>query len=485
MGKTSGAFVVLALLLVPMAARAQGKPSGNLWTRSAELYLNQGLSANNPVDKARFYKQALDQAQLATQKDPNNALGWQLAGKIYVAMGDAPRADSALARAESLYAPYVTENAPLREQAWVDAYNAGVTALRANKNEEAIAAFERADRLYQGRANARMMLASIYLNQQNYDKAAEEYKAALAILQGPAAKAIKPEQQKQWRDDTQRTIDHLGQLLMATKKYDDAAALFRQQAAANPTDLTIKTNLARALAMAGKTDQAKAIFAEMVTMPNLTDEQYFDAGVALFRAQDFAGAAAAFRKAVAANPYNHGALYNLSNAVLAQAQPIEEAREKAAPAARKPFAVQLAPLFTELNDVASKFLEMEPANMAMLQIEASTARALADIAATPAEEAAGRAKALKILTRAEALAFEVSDATVTESDEGTKLTGTITNRKLAAGGAATFKVTFLDKSGTALDTQDVSVPAPAKDQTAEFTVSSKAKNVAGWKYELK
>lgn len=485
MGKRAGAFLVTALVLLPVAAQAQqGKPSGNFQTRSAEVYLDQLQSHSNPADKDRFFKQAMDQLTQATQKDPNNALAWQLMGKAYVYMGQVAQADTAFRKAESLWPGFVKDDAVLREQGWVDAYNAGVKAVQANNTDEAIQKLQLADQVFQGRADARMVLASLYLNKQDYENATKYYQGALEILNGPASKGLQPAQQKQWDEARQKATDRLGQLLMATRKYDDAVKFYTQQSSLNPNQPTLKLSLARALALSGKEADAKAMFVELMNTPNLTDEQYTDVGVALFRAQDFSNASAAFRKAAGLNPYNHAALYNLSQALLAQAQPIEEAREKAAPTARKPFASQLTPLFTELKDVTDKFLALEPANATALKLASATARGNADVAADAKTETAAKNQALAFLERADSLAFDISDTSLATSDDGTKVTGTITNRKLAAGGPIHLKVTFVGKDGTALDTQDVSIPAPGKDQMSDLNVATKAKDVAGWKYEV-
>lgn len=485
MGKRAGAFLVTTLVLLPMAAQAQqGKPSGNFQTRSAEVYIESGNNAKNPVDKAKFFKQAMEQAQAAAQKDPNNALAWHIMGKVYVFTGQPAQADSAFRKAETLWPGFVKEDAVLREQAWVDAYNAGVKAVQTNNTDEAIQKLQLADQIFQGRADARMVLASLYLNKQDYDNAAKYYQGALEILNGPASKGLQPAQQKQWDEARQKATDRLGQLLMATRKYDEAVKFYQQQASANPNEPPLKLSLARALALSGKDAEAKAMFVELMGMPNLTDEQYTDIGVSLFRARDFPNASAAFRKAVGLNAYNHAALYNLSQALLAIAQPIEEAREKAAPTARKPFAVQLAPIFSELKDVTDKFLALEPANATAMKLASATARGNADVAADAKAENAAKMQALGLLQRADSLAFDISDTNVAVTDEGMKVTGTITNRKLATGAPIHLKVTFVGKDGTALDAQDITVPAPAKEQMADLNVTTKVKDVIGWKYEM-
>lgn len=484
MGKRSGAFLVLALLLVPMAARAQ-KPGGNVWTRSAEVYLDQALRSTNNVDKTRFFNQAMEQARQATQKDPNNALGWQILGKTYAAMGDAARADSMLDKAETLYPGFTKDDAPIREQGWVDAYNAGVRALQANKIDEAIQHLEMADQIYQGRPSARMTLASIYLNKGDYDKAAVEYKGALAILDGPAGKDLKPDQQKQWQENRQKTIERLGQLYMFTKKFGDAVQLFQQQLATNPNDATVKLNLARAQALNGDTAAAKATFVDIATTPGHSSDDYSEVGSALFRARDFANAETAFRTALKVNPYNTEALYNLAQVLIVQLAPLDEQLEKATPATRPGIVAKIQPLTQELKSLADKYLESQPASASGLTLLAQGARIETDLATDPAAKTAAAKRALAILERRDSLRFEVSDAQFADAgDAGMKLTGTITNHRLAAGSPITFTVHFLGKDGSVVESQPVTVNAPAKDETAEFTATTKSKDVVGWKYEV-
>jgi tetratricopeptide (TPR) repeat protein len=485
MGKRAGALLGAALLLMPMAAQAQhGKPGSNVWIRSAEIYLLKGHEQSNPQDKTRFFNEALEQALNSTQKDPNNANGWRLAGMALAALGQIQRADTMLDKAEEIWPPYAEADDTVREQAWIESYNSAVVALRAQDTDGAIQHLQLADDIFQKRPAARMTLASLYLNKGDYDQAAKYYKGALEILNGPASKDLPADRAQQWQEDRTKVQDLLGQLYMATRKYDDAVAFFQQQAQANPNDASIKLSLARALALDGKEADAKALFIQMVNGTGLSDDQLVDAGVALFRAQDFATASSAFRKAAALNPLNHGALYNLAQSLLAQAQPIEQAREKAAATDRKPFAAQLGPFFTELKDVTGRFLALEPANAAALRLASATARGLADIAPDAKAEEAGKLSALSFLERADSLTFDVSNTSMSQTGDSTIVSGTITNRKLTVGDPARLKVDFLSKDGATLDTQSVTVPAPPKEQPADFKVTSTAKDVASWKYEV-
>lgn len=479
MGKARQGLLALALLLAPAAVQAQ---KSNVWTRSAEVYLDQAIKSSVPQDKSRYLNQALEQAQLATQKDPANALGWQVLGKTYAVMGDAARADSMFDKAETMYAEYTKADAPFRENAWIEAYNAGIKALQAKNLDEAIQHLEAADIVYQGRPSARMTLGSIYSNRGEYDKAIEKFKGALEILQGPASKGLKPEQTKDWQANTELALQRLAQLYGVTKKYDLAVQLYQQQVAANPNDVGLKLALARALMLSGKEAEAKTMFLEVANAPNLSDDDYVEAGAALFRAREFDAAAAAFRKALTLNPYNHAAVYNLAQTLIVQAAPLVEQLGKDTPAARAATAAKITPISQELDKLAQQYLELEPASVSALTLGAQSARIENDLASDAKVKTAAANKALGFLQRRDSLAAEVSDVKLVLGDVGAKLTGTVTNHKLAAGAPIVLTVTFVGKGGTVLDTQNVTVQAPAKEQTVDFEAATKAKDIVGWKY---
>src|SRR5205807_3983067 len=100
-----------------------------------------------------------------------------------------------------------------RLRAWVALYNAGVSAIQANKLDDAIASLQLADKIYQKRPSARLTLASIYQNKGQIDQAIAMYKGALEILQGPERQGLSPQDEKQWKQNEDRAINNLAQLV--------------------------------------------------------------------------------------------------------------------------------------------------------------------------------------------------------------------------------------------------------------------------------
>ena len=89
-----------------------------------------------------------------------------------------------------------------------------------------------------------------------------------------------------------------------------AVPLLEQYVKANPSDADAKSVLARAYRAAGQTDKAKALDAETgtTTAAGPVANTDFDAALKLYNNKDFAGAAEALKKVVAAEPTNVAAL---------------------------------------------------------------------------------------------------------------------------------------------------------------------------------
>ncbi|MBX6363052.1 MAG: tetratricopeptide repeat protein [Gemmatimonadetes bacterium] len=484
MTKLSAGLALACLVALPMAVRAQGtRPSQNMYTRSSALYLDQARKASHPEDKPKIYQKALDQALQSIDKDAGNPAGYFYAGQAYLGLGEIAKADSMLDKAEQMWPDYAKETAGPRERGWVEAYNKSVGLIQAGKTDEAIALLEQADALYQGRPTARATLASLYQNKGDVDKAIAMYRGALEIYAKGMPSTLPADAQKQWQEGEERSTSNLAQLLLYQKKYGEAAEVYKAFLAKHPDDVQAKLNLAVAYSRSENKAEASKIFAELVNQANLTDTQYFDIGAGLFQAQQLEQAAEAFRKALQVNPYYRDAAFYLAQTLLAQAQTLEDQRQKAAPADGKKVADQLNPLYDELLATTQKVLELDPANGRALRLAAATARGKGELATGPKAEE-WKKKALDYLTQQQALTAEVIDLRVQPTDQGSKVTGAVLNDKLEPGTPVKIKLTLLDKSGAPLDTQEITVTAPAKDARETFSATSTAKDVAGWKYEI-
>ena len=146
---TRSAKLLLALALAAVAipgasfaqqAQAQApEPKDNKWTKDATKFMTVAGLKQKPEEQAPLYQQALASLQQGMVKEPQNAKLYLLAGEIYANMEQFAQADSALKKAQDLYAPYAPEIEGAREQAWLKAFQKGTAALDRNQQDSAIA----------------------------------------------------------------------------------------------------------------------------------------------------------------------------------------------------------------------------------------------------------------------------------------------------------------------------------------------------------
>jgi tetratricopeptide (TPR) repeat protein len=505
------ARVAFAVLLVApaMVSGQKGKPGSNLWTRSAMLYRDQALANKIPAEQQALFRKMYDQAMLSVQKDPGNAQGYLLAGESALGIGHLAEADSLLNKAESMYPDYGKEIDQARTIVWVALYNNGVTAIQANKLDDAVASLEKADIVYRKRPSARLTLASIYQNKGQIDKSIAAYKGALEILQGPEQKNLSPQDEKTWKAYEDKAITNLAQLIAYAaenapeaerpRKFSEAAEVYKQVLQRDPQNVRAALNLAYIYGRSGKRDDATKIYADILSRSDLADADYFNIGVGLFQADRYAQAAEAFRKAVAANPNSRDAQYNLAQAIFAQTKDLEDVKEKAlsdvkskgTPAAKnaaveqaKKINAQLLPFYTELEQVSGKVLAMDPNSRTALRLQAQANRGLGDAAADVAAQNKYKMQTMALLKQDQDLPFDVANAKLLEADGGgVVISGAIENLKLPKGAPVKLHFTLYGKDGSVVDTQDVTVNAAGTGDITPFEFKS-AKDAVGWKYEV-
>lgn len=477
-----GKFVVAAIVVMPAVASAQ-RPSATVQTRSAELYLANAEKQQVPAEKAKLYKTALDAAMKGVQSDANNSKTWFTLGVIYARMGDAVGADTAFTKAETLWPDYKKDTEQERLRAYIAAFNAGVTAIQANKADEAIRNLEAAQQVYPKKPTAALNLANLYARANQADKAAEQYRKALAVLQGPERKAIPAAEEKQWATWEEAAAFNLAQILAMSDKNEEAAQAYLDFLAKNPTNVTAKSNLAIVYNRMGKKAEAQKMYQELLSQ-DLSDEDFFAVGVGLYRGEQYANAADAFRKSLTKNTVNRDAYFNLAQAIYSQIQPLEDARSKAKPTEVKGIDAKLSPLYDELISVSEKARELDPNSRNVLALLARGYRGKADVSDAKAATE-WKNKTLKVMETHQGMGVEVSDVQLTSANGEAKLTGNVVGVKAAEGSPVKLTVTFLGKDGKVLGTQDVEVKAPAAEAQVPFTATLKTTEaVGGWKYEV-
>ena len=471
------------LVLTPVAAQAQ-RPSATMQTRSAMLYLERAQKTQVAPERAKLLQQALEMATQGVQSQSGNSKTWFTLGQVYAELGDAVGADSAFDKAESMWPEYTKETEQERLKTFVNTFNAGVIAVQQNKPEEAIAKLEAAQKVYSKKPTPALNLGNLYARANNTEKAAASYRQALEILRGPERKALNAADEKQWAQWEEAAAFNLAQVLAQGNKDSEAAQAYQDYLARNPTNIIARSNLAIVLTRMGKKDEAAKTYQELLSQ-DLSDDEYFQVGVGLFRGEQYAQAADAFRKAIAKNTANRDAYYNLAQALYSQSTAVEEQRSKAKVADQKAFDAQLKPLYEELQKAAEKARELDPNNRNVLALLARSYRGMADVVPTAAATE-WKNKTLEVMKAHQDLPFEVTELAATTENGEIKITGNVVNLKATAGQPIALTFSFLGRNGQVLGTQDVTVTAPKVEDQVPFTVAFKTTEPwGGLKYQSK
>jgi tetratricopeptide (TPR) repeat protein len=472
--------VVAVLATVPGTLWAQ-RPSNNVHTRSAALYLSRAREQPNPEEKRALYQQALEAALEGTQRTPTNPRVWLLAGQAAIRLDDYVRADSLLTRAETIYPGY-EEVRVERENAWITAFNAGVTALQQERTDEALEHLVRADLIYDGRPEASLNLGAVYHRLGRPDDAVESFRQALVILRGPALAAQTPAAAANWREWEEVAAFNLAQILATAGRDAEAIAAYRDFLEREPDNVTAQVNLAVVLTRHGAADEASEMYARLLDRTELSEQDFATIGIGLFRAQRYPEAARAFRRQAELNAYNRDAFYNLAQALYLVTGPLEERYKAAAGAAQAAIRAELQPIYEEMAAAAGKTIEFDPFNQNAHRLQAQAYRGIADLE-TGAAATQWRNRALAVLEQSQALGFTVEDIATTAADDHVRMSGRVRNVRAAAGQPIRFRVLLLSASGQVLGTQDVEVAAPAVEQHADFEVQIPVAEAVGWRME--
>jgi tetratricopeptide (TPR) repeat protein len=432
----------------PAGATAGGKsyppgtrPSESKFTTTAKLNIAQGK-----------FNEALQLAQQGIAADTVNPQHYFLAGQAYAGLGDYAAADSMYRIAERKYPAYEREIEPSREEAWAKAFNAGVEAYNAQKVDEAIKNWEQANLIYAGRPTAFQNLAALYTQQGKYEPAIAAYRAGLASLETkPQTRELTPEEVTEREESKVSMTENLAELLQFTEQYAESEKLFREQLAADSTNVGLQAKLAAAIAaQPNREAEAQAIYSKLIGRTDLKPEDVMSVGVALFNSKDYANAAKAFQRLTVARPNSRDAWYNYANALYASDQ------------------------FQPLVAAGERLLQLDPLN-----------EDAALILARSYKETGANDKALATLEKNDALPVKAKDLAMRIGAGKVTVNGTLVGNRAAAGTPVTLRFSFQDAAGTTLGTQEVTVNAPAKDATAPFTLTfENATAPVGYSYEL-
>ena len=435
---------------------------------SAAGYLKSAIETDVPESKVRILGQGQKVLYEAIQDNgqAKNPAAWYYLGRIYLNQGDLYGADSALTKAAQLAPNCSGEINNYRKNAWVGLIRAGSKFEDEKNADSALALYREAGVIYQGSPVTYYQIAAILNDKGQVDSAAAYFGKAAAAPANP-----KDTTEIKFRD---RSAFNEGAILLNKKNYAGAAAAFERYLKWVPADNEAKRGLAAAYRGQGQTEKAQALEKELVNAagaggaapagggaggaaPGAGAQDMMSVGVNLYNDKKYAEAAAAFEKAVAAEPNNRDALSNLSNTYLAL---------KDGP---------------KLLATASKLVAIEPMSETALKLQGEGYKQAGKVDA-----------AVKIAEQVLALPIDVKVSDFTPSGAGAALTATATGRdaqtpsgKPIAPAPVGLVFEFLDASGGVVTTQETQVPALKAGAAQDVKLSAQGAGITGWRYKRK
>lgn len=412
-------------------------PTQTRFSQTATLYL-----------RTERPERALELARQGVDSDPGNPIHYFLAGTALARLGEYDEADRMLAEAQRIYPAYELDVEPQREAAWADAFNRGAEAYELDNVAGAIEAWEQATRIYDLRSEAHSNLARLLAGEGRYDEAIEVYQRALRGLEKrPATRLLDEQALLARREESARTEESLGQLLLFRNRFAEAEPLLRRQLERDPTDIGVQGNLARALSEQGRNEEASQLYSSLLEEASLEAAQLFNLGVALFRAGDFVEAGRAFRRLTELQPDSRDAWFNYANSLFA------------------------AQAWESLVSAGDRLIALDPLN-----------EGAALIAARAHLEKGDQQAALRGVRRIEGAPVHVAGLVMRSGAAETTVAGRVTGNQAEPGTLVRLRFTFYGEEGP-LGAETVVVPAPPSGESEALEVTFGMRAVA-YRYEL-
>jgi len=428
------------------------RPRDNDFTREAERALDRGLQAEEGAEADALFQQALDAALAGIAADSTNPKSYYQAALASMKLGEYLTAAEMFDQAEALHPRYILETEGWREQGWIDAYNDAIGPLNAGDMETAADFLEAADALYSARPEALLQLGTVYTRMGRYDEAAGAFRRALDVLdETQEAAMMDTAAAGVWEEHEGYAIAGLGQAYQFSGRYAEAAEIYGQMLEDDPDNTQVLGNLATVLTEMEMADSVDALYNNLLSRPGLTAADYTNAGVGLFRIDQFERAAEAFKAAAAMSPLNRDARVNLVQTYFA------------------------AEDWQGVVDSAPDCLALDPLN-GYVWIYLTRAYSELD---QPEE-------ANRVFNEYQALGYEVDGLMVEPlPGGGTRVTGGLKNNTAEEGTTVTLRFHFGDADGQELGTTDIRIQVPAPEETIQFSGTFQSSTpVGGYRYEV-
>lgn len=453
---------------------AQGeRPRQNDMTRSAADALEQAddILANaeqgGDMDAARaearpLFQTALEQARQAIAADSTNPLPWYQAGLANLGLDNYEAAGEALDRAEELRPVYQLEIEPLRERRWIALFNEGQPLINAGDYEEAARVFEKADAIYEGRPEVKIVLGQIYSALGRSDESVQLWRESMDIINSERVEEMDSATAAQWQEHAATLPLAIADALIASENYDEAAEQLRMLRREDPDNIILARNLASVYIRTDQPDSAAVIYDELLSRPGLTGSDYYQIGVGLYNMERYEEAADAFGEALAADEMNRDAAEMRARSVQLALNEMPEGEEA-------PESILLS-----LQEAAESWLEHDPYS-----------RNAHIIAAQAANRLGNADRARELVESAQALPVDVTNLQLQARDGGATVTGQVINLTAEPGTQITFEFTFYGSDGQPVGTETTTVQLPAQEASQALRLEfESSQDVAGYGYTI-
>lgn len=486
---------------------------GNQQVNSGMQSLKSAFNTKFADQKTKDLKEAeraLTQA-VTTGKQDKSPAAWYYLGRYYLMVQDAAGADSAFDKALALE-PKCQEDVGLyRRQAWVPLYNAGVQAWQAGNTDSAIVAFRHANQMYRGDPMGLIYIANLFVGREEPDTGLRHTDATkyhtdsilYATRLDSAAKyfrlavpaASDPKYAKERRD----AFLNVARVYHSAKRYDDAAAAYREFLAAYPNDVQAMASLAGVLVLQNQRDSAMALYRALVAHSDSAS------------ADDLFAAAQSVLSVIPANP-DTAAMDSVCTRAQKKKTPALTVRQIATRC--QPAAVDTMRKFHDFADPQYRLVvQMYEAGLAKNPYQRDALYNLTGIsyligdtskvlplarrlyAADPmnrqtlAKIAGGfqllkqKDSVLHYLQVADSLSIEVTVGNFIATDKGAELTGLFTNFRSKSSPPLTITFEFLDKTGAVVASKPQPVPSLESGANQSFKVTADQPAIAAWRYK--
>jgi len=424
---------------------AQGeRPRDTQSTREAERHLGAAEEAATPDEARPYYEAAMQSAEAAIAEDATNPLAFRLAAFAALGLEDYEAAAGHFDRAQELRPIYELELAPVREQAYIDLYQASSPYLQSGEYMAAADYLEQANTIYPDRPEALITLAQIYAQERQHDLAIERIDEAIAFFGSDRMAEADPETQAQWQEQAAGMALMRAQVLADAGRFEEAVGTYRQIAMDDPSNIAVTQDLAAILMQMGNEDEAMQVYEGLLARSDLTPNDFYRIGVGFYQAEDYGRAAEAFGEAATQSRMDRDAIEMWARSL------------------------QLDSAYAAVPPVAERWVALDPASRVAITVLAQAVNSNGDAA-----------RAGDIIRRVDSLPASVDDLQMRRYDGGAQVSGSVTNLTMQQGASLTLNFTFYGLSGNQIGTATQQVRVGGQNMSEVFSVQFDAPETVG------